>query len=139
MSDKKGQRDPPNAVHEQMILNETVKKELGNQQLYHNFTINPFKPIYTVTPKPNSLMDAEYYEMECDDAMVTKIFETVQKPPTEKFKYPQTSAQEVGWISKPLMKTDRNDQRLWHAKALTDITIPREAEWKLNEQTKNMN
>ena len=133
------EREPPNQVHQQMILNETVKKEIENQKLYTNFTVNPFKPIYTVTGKPNSLADAEYYEMQCDDEMVNRIFSAAQRPPTEKYKYPQTSAQEVGWISKPLMNTDRNDQRIWHAKALTDITIPREAEWKLNEQTKNMN
>lgn len=137
-SDKRSVREPPNQVHRQMILTETIGKELANQKLYQKFTINPFKPIYTVTGKPNSLTDAEYYEMDTDDAIVKQIFSVAQKPPTEKFKYPQTSAQEIGWISKPLHDTDRNDRRLWHAKALSDITIPAEAEWKLNEQQKNM-
>ena len=138
-SDKKGAHEPPNQVHQQMILTETIKKELHEQKLYSNFTINPYHQIYTVTPKPNSMNDSEYYEMDCDDRMVNRIFSAHQKPPTEKYRYPQTSAQEIGWIHKPLLATDRNDQRMWHAKALTDITIPREAEWKLKEQTKNMN
>ena len=45
MADKKGAvREPPNQVHQSMILTETVRKELDNQKLYTNFTINPFRP-----------------------------------------------------------------------------------------------
>ena len=33
---------PKNIVHEQAILVETIKKELKEQKLYENFSINPF-------------------------------------------------------------------------------------------------
>lgn len=33
---------PKNIVHEQAILVETIKKELREQKLYENFSINPF-------------------------------------------------------------------------------------------------
>lgn len=33
---------PKNIVHEQAILVETIKKEMKEQKLYENFSINPF-------------------------------------------------------------------------------------------------
>ena len=40
----KGQREPVNIIHQQAILNETIKKEMRHHQLTTNFTINPFRP-----------------------------------------------------------------------------------------------
>jgi hypothetical protein len=40
---KKGDKEPKNIVHEQAILIETIRKELREQKLYENFTINPYK------------------------------------------------------------------------------------------------
>lgn len=35
-------RPPKNIVHEQAILVETIKKELREQKLFTNFSVNPF-------------------------------------------------------------------------------------------------
>lgn len=39
---KPGEKAAKNIVHEQAILVETIKKELREQRLYENFSINPF-------------------------------------------------------------------------------------------------
>lgn len=39
---KPSEKLPKNIVHEQAILVETIKKELREQKLYENFSINPF-------------------------------------------------------------------------------------------------
>ena len=39
---KSNEKQPKNIVHEQAILVETIKKELREQKLYKNFSINPF-------------------------------------------------------------------------------------------------
>jgi hypothetical protein len=39
---KKTDKQPKNIVHEQAILVETIRKELREQKLYENFSINPF-------------------------------------------------------------------------------------------------
>ena len=38
---KKAEKLPKNIVHEQAILVETIKKELREQRLFTEFTINP--------------------------------------------------------------------------------------------------
>ncbi len=38
---KGGEREPPNAVHQDAIHCETVKKELKSAVIYQHFTINP--------------------------------------------------------------------------------------------------
>ena len=39
---KKG-REPKNQVHQEAILVETIRKEMANQKLYTNYSVNPFK------------------------------------------------------------------------------------------------
>ena len=39
---KKSDKLPKNVVHEQAILVETIRKEMREQKLYENFSINPF-------------------------------------------------------------------------------------------------
>jgi hypothetical protein len=39
---KSGEKGPKNMVHENAIMVETIKKELREQRLYENFSINPF-------------------------------------------------------------------------------------------------
>ena len=39
---KPGEKEGKNIVHEQAILVETIRKELREQRLYENFSINPF-------------------------------------------------------------------------------------------------
>ena len=38
----KTEKPPKNIVHEQAILVETIKKEIREQQLFTNFSVNPF-------------------------------------------------------------------------------------------------
>ena len=45
MAAKKGENiEPPNMVAKDMILCETIKKELRTTKLYTEFMINPFNP-----------------------------------------------------------------------------------------------
>jgi hypothetical protein len=39
---KKG-REPKNQVHQEAILVETIRKELAQQKLFTNYSVNPFK------------------------------------------------------------------------------------------------
>jgi len=39
---KKG-REPKNQVHQEAILVETIRKEMAEQKLYTNYSVNPFK------------------------------------------------------------------------------------------------
>lgn len=135
-ADPKG--DGPNIVHKNAILAETIKKESKDRKLYTDFSINPYNPMYTVTGKPNSLLEAEL-EQEQEDELMRQVIGRSQKRPTEKYDTPQTSAQEVGWITKPLLYLDRSDRRLYQPRGQTDVTKPKEAEWRLKEQTQNLN
>ncbi|KAI0230751.1 hypothetical protein LSAT2_018900 [Lamellibrachia satsuma] len=133
----KQEKEPANAVHLDAILTETIKKQRRHQKMYTNFTINPFSPMNVVTGKPNSFTDAAL-DAEEEDATMTQLIRMSRQPPTAKYTRPQTSNQEIGWISKPLLEVDKNDIRLHHPRAMTDVTKPKEAEWKLMEQTVNL-
>ena len=39
---KKG-REPKNQVHQEAILVETIRKEIAQQKLFTNYSVNPFK------------------------------------------------------------------------------------------------
>jgi hypothetical protein len=41
--DKKKGREPKNQVHQEAILVETIRKELAQQKLFTNYSVNPFK------------------------------------------------------------------------------------------------
>ena len=99
---------------------------------------------------------------------VIDVIKRYEQPPTQKYKYPMTESQEIGFITTPLvgilwewiipltsitmkqvhchlwylfilqLKQDVNDIRLHHRRRQTDVTESKEAEWKLVEQTKNM-
>jgi len=43
MAAKKAERPETNFVHQNAILCETIQKEQRNQQLYTNYSVNPFK------------------------------------------------------------------------------------------------
>lgn len=43
------ERDPPNFVHQNAILCETIMKEQRHQKLYTNYSVNPFKKRKNVT------------------------------------------------------------------------------------------
>ncbi|WAR23143.1 F183B-like protein [Mya arenaria] len=120
----KFEKEPLNFVHQNAILCETIHKEQRTSKLYTNYSVNPFKKIHVITGKPNSSHDTE--EGEEDE-------------PVKKYMYPQTEAQEVGWITRPLIDTDRSDKRLHHGRQNTAITKYMDAAWRVKEQTENLN
>jgi hypothetical protein len=46
---KKG-REPKNQVHQEAILVETIRKELAQQKLFTNYSVNPFKKCNSYPP-----------------------------------------------------------------------------------------
>lgn len=42
--------------------------------------------------------------------------------PTKKYKGPQTTSQEIGWITTPLIENDKSDRRLNYNRNLTEIS-----------------
>jgi len=131
-------KDPStiNFVHQNAILCETIRKEQDNQKLYTNYSINPFKKMYTLTGKPNSTHDSA--DGEEDDAFL-KVIKRAHQTPVEKFEFPQTEAQEIGWMTKPLIDGQRIDQRLHHPRQHSEITTYMDAYWRQKEQSENLN
>lgn len=133
-------KDPPaiNHVHQSSILCETIKKEQRNQKIYTSYSINPFKKMYTLSGKPNSVHDSADGEADND---FLKVIESAQKTPVQKFPYPQTEAQEIGWSSPPIIigPNPREDGRLHHPKRHTEITKFMDAYWRQKEQSENLN
>lgn len=132
---KKPEKDPVNIVHQNAILCETIKKENECQRLYTNYSINPFKKMYTLTGKPNSLHDSA--DGEEDDNFLRIIKRSTQEP-GKKFEFPQTEAQEVGWYYKPLLPQDRGDKRIHYPRQNTEITKYMDEAWKQKEQQENL-
>ncbi|KAM3146478.1 hypothetical protein pb186bvf_001447 [Paramecium bursaria] len=111
---KKGKQDK-SAVAEMNIWCECVRKENQHLKVYENFTINPNK-LYIIQEKPNnSIMLQKYLQKTgkiskpsfdvnqiTDDSpplekeIVEKI-QTMNRTPRQRYQYPQTSNQELGW------------------------------------------
>merc|ERR1712136_382607 len=125
-----------NGVQQTAILCETIKKEQKNQKLYTNYSINPFKKMYTLSGKPNSTHDSADGE-EDDDFL--NVIKAANQTPVEKFEFPQTEAQEIGWSTDPLINHSREDRRLHHPKKHSEITKFMDAYWRQKEQSENLN
>ena len=123
-----------NFVHQEVILRETIKKEVKNQRLYVDYSINPFKKMHTLTGKPNSTAITG----EADQHFLQVIKKSAETP-VEKFDAPQTEAQEIGWNTKPLIDHRLDDRRLHHPKKHTEITKFMDAYWRQKEQSENLN
>ncbi|XP_018422111.1 PREDICTED: protein FAM183A [Nanorana parkeri] len=119
-----------NAIHR-----ETIRKENRCQRLVTEFTINPFHKIHAVTGKPMARHDNQY---EVADENFLKIFHHTALEPTKKYTEPQTTSQEIGWITQPLISIDRKDRRLHHHCQKTEITTYMEAAWRMKEQRVNL-
>ncbi|CAF0891061.1 unnamed protein product [Didymodactylos carnosus] len=107
-SKEKKTKEPKNQVHQEAILVETIKKELRQQKLFTNYSVNPFKKSEALTPKPNVYPD----ENEGEDSSFIDIIHRANLEPEKKYSQPQTTAQEVGWYHEPLLKINRSDARL---------------------------
>jgi len=122
-------KEPKNVVHQNAILCETVTKENRYQKLYTNYSINPFKEFYVIAGKPNQAAD----DGEKDDHFL-QVIKRANQEPVKKYTRPQTEAQEVGWITKPLIETDRGDTRLNFFRHNSPITKFMDKAWLEKEQ-----
>ncbi|XP_041913488.1 protein FAM183A [Alosa sapidissima] len=136
MADKKAkEKDPIDIVHQNAIHVETILKEKRCQKLYTKFSINPYKKLHVLTDKPMSTNTHE--QMEADPTFL-RIIHGAHLEPTKKYTYPMTESQEIGWISTPLIVSDRSDRRLNFPRQNSEITKYMDAAWRLKEQTQNL-
>ncbi|XP_069498556.1 cilia- and flagella-associated protein 144 isoform X2 [Ambystoma mexicanum] len=124
-----------NAVAMNAIQAETVKKERRTQKLYTEYNINPFHKVEVVAGKPMSWHDK--MEDIVDDSFLNAIHHAALDP-TKKYTEPQTTSQEVGWYSAPLINRNVNDRRLNFHRLKTEITEYMEAAWCQKEQSVNL-
>ncbi|KAG7487646.1 hypothetical protein MATL_G00025780 [Megalops atlanticus] len=128
-------KSPVDIVHQNAILVENIKKEQRSQRVYTEFNINPFKKLHVLTDKPMSRNTNEHAE---EDPTFLKIIHGARLEPTKKYTHPQTESQEIGWISTPLIVSDRSDRRLNFPRQNSEITKYMDAAWRLKEQTQNL-
>ncbi|XP_056894980.1 protein FAM183A [Takifugu flavidus] len=103
-----------NAIHV-----ETIRKWQKHQKLHTEFSINPHRKLHILPDKPMSRKPAEVVTENSD---FIKAFHKAREEPTKKYTAPQTESQEVGWISSPLIASNRNDRRLNFSRCSSDIT-----------------
>ena len=82
-----------NVVVDNEIFREKVRSEKRHAKLNENFDFNP-KNLICVTEKPTRHVDMNNDATEEELKMKLSSLTTM---PKQKFSYPQTSAQEVGW------------------------------------------
>ena len=93
MVDPKGARREVNQVEYNSIFREHVAKEKKHAYLNENFDFNP-KNLFAVSEKPTrAQVTAQGEDL---DMLKTKL-NSLQQKPKNKFSYPMTQAQEIGW------------------------------------------
>ncbi|KAM4721422.1 cilia- and flagella-associated protein 144 [Rhinophrynus dorsalis] len=129
------EKAPRDEVSENAIHRETIRKENRCQKLVTEFGINPYRKVHAVTRKPMSWHDNQN---ETADGNFLNIIHHAALEPTKKYTEPQTTSQEIGWITTPLINIDRSDRRLHYQRQKTEITTYMETAWRLKEQSVNM-
>lgn len=125
-------KEPVDFVHQNAIHLDTIVKEQRYQKLYTTFTVNPFKKLHVLPDKP---MSRKMYE-EVEDPAFLELFQRANLEPRKKYSYPVTESQKIGWISTPLIASDRADRRLHFPRKTTEITKYMGAVWRLKEQAR---
>ncbi|XP_060775288.1 cilia- and flagella-associated protein 144-like [Neoarius graeffei] len=123
-------KEPVDFVHQDLIHLDTILKEQRHQKLYTTFNVNPFKKLHVLADKP---MSREMYK-EAEDPVFLELFHRANLEPKKKYPHPMTESQEIGWISTPLIESDRSDRRLNFPRRTTEITKYMGAVWRLKEQ-----
>ncbi|XP_062853156.1 protein FAM183A [Trichomycterus rosablanca] len=131
-SAKAKEKEPVDIVHQNAIHVETIHKEQRCQKLYTQFNINPFKKLHILPDKP---MSKKMHEQIEEDPAFLKAIHEAHLEPTKKYAHPMTEAQEIGWISSPLIVSDRTDRRLNFPRQNSEITKYMDAAWRVKEQT----
>ncbi|XP_028259128.1 cilia- and flagella-associated protein 144 [Parambassis ranga] len=106
-------------VHQNEIHIETVKKEQRLQKLHTEFSINPYRKLHILPDKP---MSRKPTEAVVENSEFIKAFHKAREIPTEKYEAPLTESQEIGWVSAPLISSDRQDLRFNFYRVSTDVT-----------------
>ncbi|XP_071781761.1 cilia- and flagella-associated protein 144 [Centroberyx gerrardi] len=119
MAGAKPEKPPLDLVHQNAIHVETIRKEQRSQKLHTQFSISPHKKLHVMSDKP---MSKKVQEVDEEDAAFIKAFHTARLEPTKKYTHPQTESQEIGWISTPLIVSDRSDRRLHFHRRSSEVT-----------------
>ncbi|XP_051893202.1 protein FAM183A isoform X2 [Pristis pectinata] len=94
------ERVSKDAVQQLAIDRETIRKELRSQKLHTDFNVNFRTKFHCITGKPN-VRDVDMEGEE--DQHLSKILRRNFLEPRMKYAMPQTEAQEIGWITTPLV------------------------------------
>ncbi|KAG8547785.1 hypothetical protein GDO81_027499 [Engystomops pustulosus] len=138
------EKPPRDEVSLNAIHRETIRKENRSQKLVTEYSINPHRKsnvscshlcVHAVTGKPMAWHENQ--AESADENFLTIIHHTALEP-TKKYTEPQTTSQEIGWMTQPLISVDRTDRRLNHHRHKTEITTYMEAAWRMKEQSVNL-
>ncbi|XP_076577741.1 cilia- and flagella-associated protein 144 [Chaetodon auriga] len=110
--------------HQNAIHVETIRKEQRLQKLHTEFSINPYRKLHVLPDKP---MSRKPVEVIAENSDFIKAFHKARQEPTKKYSMPQTESQEIGWISTPLIPSNRNDKRLNFFRFSSDVTKHKES------------
>ncbi|XP_061739644.1 protein FAM183A [Nerophis ophidion] len=111
-------------VHQNAIHVEMIRKEQRQQRLHTEFSINPHGRLHIIPDKPMSRKPKEVISENSD---FIEAFHKARQEPTKKYSIPLTESQEIGWVSKPLIPTNRNDDRLNFYRRSSDISKHQES------------
>ncbi|XP_066548499.1 cilia- and flagella-associated protein 144 isoform X2 [Amia ocellicauda] len=90
-------------------MRENVWKEQQYQLMYRTFKINPFKKQHLLTEKamPQKALEDD----EEKERVVVTFLEEIRRArlePRKKYTHPQTSSQEIGWYTSPLVREQQH-------------------------------
>eukprot|EP00357_Protocruzia_adherens_P034674 CAMPEP_0115008264 /NCGR_PEP_ID=MMETSP0216-20121206/21795_1 /TAXON_ID=223996 /ORGANISM="Protocruzia adherens, Strain Boccale" /LENGTH=142 /DNA_ID=CAMNT_0002375611 /DNA_START=114 /DNA_END=542 /DNA_ORIENTATION=+ len=122
-----------NDSHKSIINAERIKQETKyfEKNYRNNFTVNPNSMTFlaekpnNITPsKPYRDMKESYYASDpvgeaFSSEHLHKAFENQTKTPLQKYRIPQTSNQEIGWMNRPLTSNDRRWNKSRKSNAIT--------------------
>ncbi|XP_068175536.1 cilia- and flagella-associated protein 144 isoform X2 [Antennarius striatus] len=112
-------------VHQNAIHVEMIRKEQRYQKLHTEFSINPHRKLHILADKP--MASVVWNKISSFPANFIDAFHEGRQEPTKKYKTPQTESQEVGWISTPLIPSNRSDSRLNFNRISSDVTKHQES------------
>ncbi|XP_074491076.1 cilia- and flagella-associated protein 144 [Sebastes fasciatus] len=111
-------------VHQNAIHIETIRKEQRHQILHTEFSINPHRKLHVLPDKP---MSRKPTEVIAENSGFIEAFHHARQEPTKKYALPQTTSQEIGWVSTPLIPSNRHDKRINFNRCSADITKHKES------------
>ncbi|KAK9519613.1 hypothetical protein VZT92_022329 [Zoarces viviparus] len=115
-------KEKPNMVHQNAIHVETIRKEQTHQKLHTEFGINPYRKFHVPADNPMSRMSRKPTEAIADNSAFIEAFHKAKLEPNKKYSMPQTTSQEIGWLSTPLIPSNLYDKRLNFHRRSTAIT-----------------